>query len=277
MYIEGDADESVRLHVEQCPTCQARARALAAQQEKLRTLLHRSTCPPAPALRDYAWDLLPDDEAQAIARHLSFCAHCTADYFRDYYSYFDGDTSAEELFTVAARGGSLIRFYEAERVEARWAGSTGVRDGTGQAGQVTMYQSGENVLLMVQILADDTRVGRFVMEGTVSGIEADGLQLNLWQDERPVQTVVFDPAGDFRLGGLLAGNYELILNGPTFKLRIPQVSVGRAAPTADEREHTTPTTLKRFDTGVVTEIREWRTLMSRRCSPSKAAPGRQNG
>jgi hypothetical protein len=78
------------------------------------------------------------------------------------------------------------------------------------------------------------------MEGTVSGIETDGLQLNLWQDERPVQTVVFDPAGDFRFGGLLAGSYELILNGPTFKLRIPQVSVGRTAPTADEESAQRP-------------------------------------
>lgn len=240
MYIEGDAEEPVRLHIEQCPTCQARARELAAEQEYLRTLLHRSTCPTPDTLRDYAWDLLPDDEAQTIARHLSFCAHCTADYFRDYYAYFAGDTSGEDLFTIAARSGGHIQFCEAARVEAVWAGSTGLRDSRGQTGQVLTYEGGENVLLMIQILADDTRVGRFVMEGAVSGVDAEGWQLNLWQDGRPLQTVVFDPVCDFRLRGLLPGNYELILNGPTFKLRIPQVSVGTVALTTDEESAERP-------------------------------------
>jgi hypothetical protein len=191
-------------------------------------------------LRDYAWDLLSDDEAQTIARHLSYCAHCTADYFRDYYAYFNGDTSEDDLFTVAARGASHIQFCEAARVEAIRAGSTGLRDGTGQSGQVITCEGGDNVLVMIQILADDTRVGRFVMEGTVSGVETDGWQLNVWQDERPVQTFVFDPAGDFRLGGLMAGSYELILNGPTFKLRIPQVNVGDVASQADEESAERP-------------------------------------
>ncbi len=226
MYLEGDADEDTLLHMEQCAGCRARAEHFATQQDHLRGLLHRSTCPQPDQLRDYAWDLLADDELEkSIQHHLGFCPYCTHDYFHDYYA---GDTSGEDLFTVAAAGGRPP-FRQAVRIETM-AHSGHQRDGNRPKSKVALFQGDANSMLMITELPDDGDTDSFVLEGNVSGIETDGLQVNVWLAERLIATCLLDPAGDFRVVGLQPGNYEIILNGSTFKLRVQHLAVGNTPP-----------------------------------------------
>ena len=75
-YIDGEADHEVVAHLERCPHCREKARRLSRLQDHLMTRLYRATCPPPVELGEYYLDVLPRDQAAAVAQHLGECPHC---------------------------------------------------------------------------------------------------------------------------------------------------------------------------------------------------------
>jgi hypothetical protein len=250
--VDGDAELSVQLHLAACPACRGRADALAAAQSRLRTLLRRSTCPAPEQLRDYAWDLLPEDQAAAVAHHAGACPHCTYDLFHTFYT---GDTTGDDLFTQAARRLYAAPPHAEYYGAASLASAPAARQRFFAAGaEPQLFDAGAGVLISLVAVPDEKQADRWALEGAVSGLDTCAMQVNLWRIARapapapdqspnpaPVRppdqlaaTARLDAGGDFRLGGLAAGAYHLIAHTPAAKFWLGPFTVGPAPAHAGE-------------------------------------------
>jgi hypothetical protein len=218
--IDGDADPAVRMHVEDCPSCRQRAAQLAVAQERLHSLLWRITCPVPEQLRDYAWNLLSEDETMHVAHHVAYCPYCTHDLF---YTFYAGDTTGDDLFTQAARRLGSIEYCSASRLETapvsheRYAGA---------GGEAQLFAAGDGVLVSMLVLRDEAKAERWVLEGAVSGTDTGTMQAHLWLEDQLLAAEVLDAGGDFRVSDLAAGTYHLVLHGTTTKWWLGPVRVG---------------------------------------------------
>ncbi len=218
--LDGDADRAVRTHVDECLACRHNAAQLAAAQDRLRALLWRTTCPDPELLRDYAWNLLAEEEATQVAHHLAYCPYCIHDVF---YSYYAGDTSGDDLFTQAARRIGTVEY----RSTLSLNGSSVAHERNGGAGEeAQIFDAGEGVLVSILVLCDEAQADRCVLEGAVSGTDTHGMQAHLWREEQLVAAMVLDAGGDLRVPDLAAGTYHLVLQGTEKKWWLGPVQVG---------------------------------------------------
>lgn len=75
-YIEGEAEEAVVAHINECLFCSDRARQWTLLQNRLRRQFYRTTCPTPMELGDYHLGLLPAPRVLVIAQHVRECALC---------------------------------------------------------------------------------------------------------------------------------------------------------------------------------------------------------
>lgn len=75
-YIDGQASEKVRAHVERCPHCAAQVEAQRRTTAIARAALYRLSCPDSEELGLYQLRLLPASEQLIVARHVRECPHC---------------------------------------------------------------------------------------------------------------------------------------------------------------------------------------------------------
>jgi anti-sigma factor RsiW len=78
-YMDGEADEAVKHHIEACNACAARAEPFIALQRVLLRALYRLHCPQSLVLGEYYLGLLPEAEVAAIQAHLAECPYCPAE------------------------------------------------------------------------------------------------------------------------------------------------------------------------------------------------------
>ena len=71
-----DANQETALHLQGCPYCQEKVKALDRFQKRLKTLLYRSTCPSSQELGQYYLRMAPANQRLIIAQHLRECPHC---------------------------------------------------------------------------------------------------------------------------------------------------------------------------------------------------------
>jgi hypothetical protein len=230
-YIDGEADHEVVAHLERCPRCREKARRLSRLQDHLMTRLYRATCPPPVELGEYYLDVLPRDQAAAVAQHLVNCPHCARE-----LAQLKGYLA--ELAT-AEQPGPLERITERVRVLVARLASGGVEVGLlgrpalgpayvgvrGGEGEPYLYQVDE-VQVAVEVQDDADRPGHKMVLGLIIGIEPGGLDAHLWRAARPVATVPVDELGNFCIADLAPGSYELILSGPEIEIHIQEVRVG---------------------------------------------------
>src|SRR5438128_6726342 len=75
--IDGSADEAVRAHLADCPSCAARLADARLAEERLRARLFRWDCPTSQQLGDYEQGRLAAPEAATVASHVEQCVRCT--------------------------------------------------------------------------------------------------------------------------------------------------------------------------------------------------------
>jgi anti-sigma factor RsiW len=75
-YMDGEADDALRQHIEACDSCTARLEPFIALQRDLLRALYRLHCPDSQALGDYHLGLLAEAKALAIKEHLAECPYC---------------------------------------------------------------------------------------------------------------------------------------------------------------------------------------------------------
>jgi anti-sigma factor RsiW len=78
-YIDGEADDALKQHIEACASCRARLEPYIALQGDLLRALFRVHCPCSQALGDYHLGLLAEAEASAVKEHMAECPYCMAE------------------------------------------------------------------------------------------------------------------------------------------------------------------------------------------------------
>ena len=78
-YMDGEADQAIKQHIEACNACAARAEPFIALQRVLLRAFYRLHCPQSQVLGDYYLGLLPEAEVMAIQAHLAECPYCPAE------------------------------------------------------------------------------------------------------------------------------------------------------------------------------------------------------
>jgi anti-sigma factor RsiW len=78
-YMDGEADEAVKQHIEACNSCTARLEPFVALQSDLLRALYRLHCPDSQVLGDYHMGLLAEAKASTIREHLVECPYCAAE------------------------------------------------------------------------------------------------------------------------------------------------------------------------------------------------------
>ena len=230
-YTDGEADHEVVAHLERCPHCREKARCLIHLQDHLMARLYRIACPPPVELGEYYLDVLPRDQAAAVAQHLVECPHCARELVQ-LKGYLAELATAEEpgpVERIKERVRVLVARLVSGGVEVGLLGRpalapayVGVRGGEGEP---YLYQADE-VQVAIEVQDDADRPGRRVVMGLVIGMEPGGLDAHLWRAARPVATVPVDELGNFIIPDLGPGSYELILSGPEMEIHIQEVQVG---------------------------------------------------
>lgn len=231
MFLDGEANDNIVNHLRHCAYCREHANRLGSTQQSLKALLHRRSCPRPEQLRDYAWDLLPTEEVAIVAHHLSRCPHCNHELLNN---YLEERSPLEAIWLPASALLNRVKVFIATLIPAAPL-RPAYREHQGGATQIEtkLYQASDNVFVGIMIEEDDNHSGHKILAGTVSGINTEGLQLDLWLTNQLMRTLTLDAGGDFQISDLAPQTYELILTGPELKIHIPKLPVGIENNTSD--------------------------------------------
>lgn len=226
-YLDGEADQKVVAHLEQCPTCRGRAQLLGRLQGRLRAELYRVACPTPLKLGEYHLGVLPDAQARVIAQHLKDCPHCSRELgqLRTYLGELSSDLAfspAERIRVLVAR---LVRAGERTDLPRPAAMAPAFAAVRGEKEGPRLYQAGE-AQVDIEIQDDTLRVGRKTLLGLVTGIDAGELVAHLWLADQQVVQVPVDELGNLVIPGLVPGSYDLILSGPEVEVHIRDLDIG---------------------------------------------------
>jgi len=230
-YIDGEADQRVVEHVEQCVHCREKAHRLAHLQGRLTAELYRLTCPSPEELGEYHLGILPRDRAAAVACHLAECPHCTREVtqLKDYLTQLAPtlelgplERIKEQVWVLVARlvsGGPGDRLLKQPALAPAHAGIRGEEDGP------CIYQA-DDVQTVIEVQDDAERPDRKGIFGLVTGMDTGEMQAHLWQADQRVAVVPVDELGNFVIPNLAPGSYELILSSPEVEIHIQDLQVG---------------------------------------------------
>lgn len=230
-YIDDRADQQVVMHLERCPYCREKAQHLACLQDRMTAQLYRLSCPPTIELGEYYLGLLPGEQAEAVARHLSECPHCTREVaqLKEYMTELAPILELGPLERIKERarvliarlvGGGLEDVQPGHPVLApAYAGVRGEEEGP------HLYQA-DAIQVIVEVQDDAEQPDRKAILGLIVGMEPGGLEAHLWQAERRVAVISVDELGNFVIPNLAPGSYELILSGPKVEVHIQELQIG---------------------------------------------------
>lgn len=224
-YAEGDGDSRTAVHVASCPWCAAEAASYAALDRTLTVRLWRAECPATLTLGEHVLDLLDPQEALTVRAHVAVCPHCTAE-LDELRTALGGDPLAE----LAAGPGLLtrlvMRLVPAPGQGLAFAGVRGVGSTTRtyEAGQLT-------TTLTVEPEAERGR-RRWSLAGLVlhdSGEQLPaGLPVRVVRAGAVAAEATLDDLGNFVIGGLEDGVYDLELDLPDRVLAVEGLEIGPA-------------------------------------------------
>ena len=214
-YLEGDASPEVAERIERSAELQKRAHLIGAELDLAKEIFHRSACPDPDRIGDYYLELLPKKETADVHAHLKACPHCTRE-LAVYRRALGPPETAPGLLEV-------FKVWVADLAD------TSQTPGLGQPAfafrgdrpSLRVYQTEE---ALVSIDVTEEMDGAFSMQGTVAGPEAGQTAVMLWHAGSLVETSRFT-RGSFKLGGLKAGEYELVIRSNEGVFYIASLSV----------------------------------------------------
>lgn len=226
-YLDGEADNEVVEHVEQCAQCRERAGQLAQLQGRLTSRLYRLACPSSTDLGEYHLGLLGREQAGAVALHLAECPHCSREVaqLQAYLADLEPDVTLGTLDQVRIVIAELVRgVQELGQLPTltpapAYAGLRGAEEGP------LVYQA-EAFQIVVEIMRDGEHQDRFALLALVSGPEAEGLEARLSAASGLTATAPVDELGNLYFSDLTPGPYELNLSSRQIEIRIPLLNVG---------------------------------------------------
>ena len=198
MYVDGEADEAVIAHIQQCPFCSERARQWILLQNSLRKQSYRIDCPTPMELGEYHLSYLPDPQKLVIARHLRECLLCSREVamLEDFLS-----TLAPETGLLGAAKVLVARLLTGQNKLA------GALRGESR-GPLTFEADGLVVLLDIQP-AHDGKVDILGQVATDNQELWTGAVVELRRAEELQFSTEIDDLGAFRFEGAMPGAKEL--------------------------------------------------------------------
>jgi len=223
-YLDGELDEELARHVERSTVYRERLQALARQERRLAANLYRGTCPDAHELGEFHMELLAPERAALITQHTDICPHCALE-LRELQTYLD-ELAPELEYSFLER----VRVFIARLIPdvPNLGGAqmpvpvlAGMR---GEAGGPLLYEAGE-AQVSLEVQDDAARAGHKSVLGLITGVDAAGWQVVLWQDSKQVQALEVDDLGNFVFEVLPPGAYRLVLRGNGVEIVIQDLAV----------------------------------------------------
>lgn len=192
-------------------------------EDTLMARLYRADCPEPAELGDYHLGLLMPQQAAVIHSHLAGCPHCTRELAQ--LEGYLAQVAADLDYSLADR----VKIWVARLLPAAPAGGeAGLLPAMALRGDTQdgprLYEAGE-AQLSLEVQPHPEAAGRYTLLGLLLGAEPAGLTAQLWQEERPVAAAEVDEIGNFTLGPLEPGDYELILSGPSLEIHVQDLSI----------------------------------------------------
>ena len=190
--------------------------------DSLKAALYRITCPDSATLGNFHLGLLPEDGATQISDHLAICPHCVREI--EQLEVFLAETAVSLQPSTVER----IKVWIAKRIPS--GGQTGSMLGTpafamrgGDTGPL-MYEAGD-AQLSLEVQDDPEHPGRKSILGLILGVATESLEVKLLKQVVVETAVMLDSTGNFNLTNLPAGQYELIVSGPTIEIHVQALTI----------------------------------------------------
>lgn len=186
-------------------------------EQELTNALYRAFCPNSSQLGEYQLGMLNPEQSDRIRIHLDDCLHCR-----------------RELIELEGYLNDLAPSLEAALVErikvwvAKLLPPSGAQAGSlapafavrGEADNLLTYQAGE-ALIHIEIRKDIHGSGLNSLFGLLTGIEGQSSQVELREAGQVKASTQVDELGNFVLGELPAGNYEISIRAGEFEILLP--------------------------------------------------------
>lgn len=196
--LDGIADEATSNHLQRCPYCQTRAKALENTQNRLKNRLFRATCPPSLELTEFYLRTLPAPQMLVVSGHVRACPHCSREMAQ--ISEFMGADAVPLDQSLLERAQVLV----AHLVNGTSLASGALR---GESRSVTLEVDGAVITFMME----SAPKGMVSVLGQVAAEEQDawtGAVVTLQQAGAPRQTTSVNDLGAFTFEAVQAGTGE---------------------------------------------------------------------
>lgn len=229
MSLDGEASPEVEMHLSQCPQCSQRAAELAKVQNLVMASLYRMACPSSLELGEYHLKLLPAAKAATVQRHVVQCPHCASEMVQlasfmgqadPYLHPAPSTVLRRQVNVLIARLASAVPSAHPATQPAFAPVLAGLR---GDGAEPLRYEAGA-VQVILEVQRDDARADRQLLDGLILGLD-EALQATLWRAEQQVATAPVDDLGNFTVGNLTPGQYELILTGAQDEVHIQNLQI----------------------------------------------------
>jgi hypothetical protein len=227
-YAGGEPTRRVREHLRECGRCAGFVAELQRAENRLGRALFRVDCPTALELGEYRLGLLPISTQRRLEAHLANCPHCSAE-----LATADGYlTELQPVRPVATPAdqplGQKVRRIIAELLRpARPAPAVALR---GRGRSATLLYQAETVKLTLHPQPAERPRHHLQLLGFVEEAERplDGLaggRVRLQPTEGSANSAVIDEIGNFIIGPVPPGQYELEITLGERQIVVPELQL----------------------------------------------------
>jgi len=222
-YLDGEADQQTRSHLERCEYCRGKANALGRFQDNLTSRLYRITCPTSLELGEYHLRVLPDSQMLLVAQHVRECPHCTREIAQltDFLSDLTPTLEENLLGKVKVL---LARLVGGQTAEAGSAPAFSALRGEAK-GPLVFEADGIVITLDVQssLQQQVSILGQVAADNQDQWIEA---VVQLQQADIPELTASLDDLGAFGFEGVRLGSIQLTITSTHgIEVLIPNIDI----------------------------------------------------
>lgn len=217
-YLDQEIDTETAAQIEASPADRRRAQELYQLQNSLTARMYRFNCPEPEVLGEYHLGMLAARQEWSVARHLEDCPHCTRELaeLAEFLQEEAGPVASplEGLRVLVAR---LISGMSGPGMPAPAFALRG-EDST------RVYDAGE-AQLVLDVQDDNTHPGSKVLVGLITGMDAEGFQVEIRRGGEQVALATIDELGNFLIEDLSPGGYALTVQGQEVAIHIPALQI----------------------------------------------------
>jgi hypothetical protein len=218
-YLEGDTEDRVREHVENCSVCADEVARLRETSRGLLTLMYRADCPAPEILAQYQMDLLSNSDQLEVAAHVRTCPHCARELEELVIREEEEDSLTQMILHVLEDVVQTVEATMTPRGRPHPVGVRGTEDGgrtfhfhADDPSTVSEATSEQAVDVLIGFQPGTPATGTRTLLGSVVQTEAvSGGRAWLFREgDKPVSSLV-DHLGTFTFTDLAPGEYDLAL------------------------------------------------------------------